>query len=169
MTWPDADMFGWHHDLEDRRLKALVLLSDLSASGQVMRYVKRSHGLRHPYRMFFRNHVELSFCEKALGKLEIFETTGRAGDVFFFDSNGIHRGIRRPDAPVRDTFFVEYGIDTSNIWGGDPPRELVASLAVKDSAPFAELLRAGRKWDHPVTRKHPTWIENLYAIDAWRV
>ena len=163
------DMFGWHHDLEDRRLKAVVLLTDLPASGQVMSYVKRSHVLRHPYRMFFRNNVDLAVCERALGKLEIFETTGGAGDVFFFDSNGIHRGNRRPDAPVRDTFFVEYGIDTSNIWGGDPPRALVASLARENDAPFAELLAAGRKWERPMTRKYPTWIENLYAIDAWRV
>lgn len=163
------DMFGWHHDLEDRRLKALVLLTDLPARGQVMSYVKGSHALRHPYRMFFRNEAALADCERALGRIEIVETTGRAGDVFFFDSNGIHRGNRRPDAPVRDTYFVEYGIDTSNIWGGDPPRELVEGLATPDNAPFAELLAAGRKWERKRTRKHPTWIENLHAIDAWRV
>lgn len=163
------DMFGWHHDLEDRRLKALVLLTDLTSEGQVMSYVRRSHRLRHAYRMFFRNDVELEACESALGKLEIVETTGRAGDVFFFDSNGIHRGNRRPDAPVRDTFFVEYGIDSSNIWGGDPPREIVDALSTADNAPFAELLAADRKWERPMTRKHPTWIENLHAIDDWRV
>jgi hypothetical protein len=163
------DMFGWHHDLEDRRLKALVLLTDLPATGQVMRYVKRSHRLRHGYRMFFRNGVDLETCRKALGPLEIFDSTGQAGDVFFFDSNGVHRGNRRPDAPVRDTFFIEYGIDTSNIWGGDPPRELVSALATPDNAPFAELLAAERKWERPSTRRHPSWIENLHAIDAWRV
>ncbi len=161
-------MFGWHHDLEDRRLKALVLLTDLESSGQVMSYVKRSHTLRHPYRMFFRNRVELRYCERQLGPVEVFETTGQAGDVFFFDSNGVHRGNRRADAAVRDTFFIEYGIETSNIWGGDPPRDLVASLAVKDNAPFAELLAAPRKWERPMTRKYPTWIENLHAVDTWR-
>lgn len=161
-------MFGWHHDLEDRRLKALVLLTDLDASGQVMGYVKRSHTLRHPYRMFFRNHADLRDCERVLGRVEVFETTGQAGDVFFFDSNGIHRGNRRPDAPVRDTYFVEYGIDTSNIWGGDPQRDLVASLAAPDGEPFAELLAAPRKWERGVVRKHPTWIENLHDVDAWR-
>lgn len=163
------DMFGWHHDLEDRRLKALVLLTDLPASGQVMSYVRGSHVLCHPYRMFFRNGVPLESCRRALGRIEIFETAGRAGDVFFFDSNGVHRGNRRADAPTRDTFFVEYGIDTSNIWGGDPSRALVSSLGAPDHAPFAELLAAGRKWERPQTRRHPSWIENLYAIDAWRV
>ncbi|MEZ4282685.1 MAG: ankyrin repeat domain-containing protein [Myxococcota bacterium] len=167
------DMFGWHHDLEDRRLKALVLLTDLPASGQVMSYVRGSHVLQHPYRMFFRNGVPLEHCRRALGPLRIFETAGRAGDVFFFDSNGVHRGNRRPDAPTRDTFFVEYGIDASNIWGGDPPRALVNSLAASgdspDGSPFAELLAADRKWERPQTRRHPSWIENLYAIDAWRV
>ena len=134
-----------------------------------MSYVKGSHTLRHPYRMFFRNEVALADCERELGRIEIVETTGRAGDVFFFDSNGVHRGNRRPDAPVRDTYFVEYGIDTSNIWGGDPPRELVEGLATRDNAPFAELLAAGRKWERNQRRKHPTWVENLHAIDAWRV
>ncbi len=163
------DMFGWHHDLEDRRLKALVLLSDLPATGQVMRYVKRSHRLRHPYRMFFRNAVDLETCRRALGPLELFDATGSAGDVFFFDSNGVHRGQRRPDAPVRDTFFVEYGIDRSNLWGGDPERDLVAALSTPDHAPFAELLAAERKWERPAARRHPSWVENLRAIDAWRV
>ena len=163
------DMFGWHHDLEDRRLKALVLLTDLPAAGQVMSYVRGSHVLRHPYRMFFRNGVPLEACRRALGRLEIFETAGRAGDVFLFDSNGVHRGNRRPDAPTRDTFFVEYGIDASNIWGGDPPQSLVTALAAPDDAPFAELIAAEKKWERSQTRRHPSWIENLYAIDAWRV
>lgn len=161
-------MFGWHHDLEDRRLKALVLLTDLDPSGQVMGYVKRSHGLRHPYAMFFRNKASLRDCERRIGRIEIFETTGRAGDVFFFDSNGIHRGNRRENAPVRDTFFVEYGVDTSNIWGGDPQRDLVANLVAPPDDPFAELLAAPRKWERGVVRKHPTWIENLHDVDAWR-
>ncbi len=163
------DMFGWHHDLEDRRLKALVLLTDLPASGQVMRYVRGSHVLQHPYRMFFRNGVPLDYCRRALGRPLIFETTGRAGDVFFFDSNGVHRGNRRPDAPTRDTFFVEYGIDASNIWGGDPPRALVEALSTPENAPFAELIAADKKWQRPQSRRHPSWIENLYGIDAWRV
>jgi hypothetical protein len=119
--------------------------------------------------MFFHNGVPLEHCRRALGRLEIFETAGRAGDVFFFDSNGVHRGNRRPDAPTRDTFFVEYGIDTSNIWGGDPPRSLTTALGAPDDAPFTELIAADKKWQRPQTRRHPSWIENLYAIDAWRV
>jgi hypothetical protein len=163
-----TDMFGWHHDLEDRRLKTLILLTDLPPSGQVMSYVKGSHVLRHDHRQFFRNRLELADCERRLGRAEIALTVGRAGDVFFFDSNGVHRGNRRPTAPVRDAYFIEWGIDTSNIWGGDPPRELVASLVGPGLGPFAELLAAPRKWSKPMTRRHPTWIETLHAVDAWR-
>ncbi|MEZ4331493.1 MAG: phytanoyl-CoA dioxygenase family protein [Myxococcota bacterium] len=164
----DTDMFRWHHDLEDRRLKALVLLTDVPPEGQAMRYALGSHGLRHPHRAFFRNAADLAAYERRRGRVSIVETTGRAGDVFFFDSNGIHRGQRRPDAPVRDTFFVEYGIDTSNIWGGDPAREVLDRFAAPDGAPFAELCAAERKWLRPMTRRHPSWIENLYDVDAWR-
>lgn len=162
------DMFGWHHDLEDRRLKALVLVSDLDASGQVMSYVKRSHLPRHPYRMFFRNAVDPVAFTHAHGSFEVVETTGRAGDVYLFDSNGVHRGNRRPDAPVRDTFFIEYGIETSNIWGGDPDPALVASLATAENAPLCELMAAPRKWERTTARRLPSWLENLYEIDAWR-
>lgn len=164
----DTDMFRWHHDLEDRRLKALVLLTDLPPGGQVMSYVVGSHALRHPYRAFFRNAADLAAYERRHGRASIVETTGRAGDVFFFDSNGIHRGNRRPDAPVRDTFFVEYGIDTSNIWGGEPPRDVLERFAGPEGEPFAELCAAAPKWLRPMTRKHPSWIENLYDVDAWR-
>jgi hypothetical protein len=163
-----SDMFGWHHDLEDRRLKTLVLLTDLDVSGQVMSYVKRSHLPRHPYRMFFRNGVDPAAFARTQGPLDVCETTGRAGDVFLFDSNGFHRGIRRPAAPVRDTFFIEWGIETSNIWGGDPDPALVASLATEEDAPLRELMAAPPKWTRTSTRRLPSWLENLYEIDTWR-
>jgi hypothetical protein len=164
----ENDMFGWHHDLEERRLKALILLTDLDETDQVMSYVKGSHQLFHPYKMFFRNSADLRYCKKALGSVEILQTTGRAGDVFFFDSNGVHRGNRRREARVRDTFFVEYGIDTSNLWGGDPDQSLVAELTGQDHNPFKELMAAPRKWEKVTQRRRPTWLENLYEIDAWR-
>lgn len=161
-------MFGWHHDLEDRRIKALVLLTDLPEHGQVMRYLKGSHRLLHSYRMFFRNNVDFEACTRALEKPEVVDSVGRAGDVFFFDSNGIHRGFRRLDAPVRDAFFVEYGVDRSNVWGGDPEVGVIRDATGGGDGPFGELLHAPPKWSRPMTRRFPSWIENLHAVDAWR-
>jgi hypothetical protein len=119
-TAKDRDMFGWHHDLEDRRLKLLILLTDVGPADQYMSYVAGSHRLCHPYEMFLDNRCSLEYCREKLGRLEVFNTEGRAGDAFLFDSNGIHRGNRRPQGAVRDACFVEYSGDCSDIWGGTP-------------------------------------------------
>ncbi|MFK7896705.1 MAG: phytanoyl-CoA dioxygenase family protein [Myxococcota bacterium] len=164
----ENDMFGWHHDLEERRMKVLILLTDVETTDQVMTYVKGSHRLYHPYKMFFRNSVDLRYCEKELDAVEIMETTGRAGDVFLFDSNGIHRGNRKKNARIRDTFFIEYGIDESNLWGGNPQEDVIGQFALPQVNPFEELLAAPKKWEKSVRRRLPTWLENLYEVDAWR-
>jgi hypothetical protein len=164
----ENDMFGWHHDLEDRRLKAMILLTDVGGNDQRMSYVKGSHALFHPYAMFFRNESSLAYCREHLGVAEVFEGTGEAGDVFFFDSNGTHRGNRRPDARIRDAFFFELGIDTSNVWGGDIPLLGSVGKETEGPDPFAVMRRTEKKWERPITRRFPTWIENLFEIEAWR-
>ena len=163
-----TDMFGWHHDIEDRRIKAMVLLTQVDESDQAMSYVIGSHALYHPYEMFLRNTSSLEYCQEKLGKVEIRHTIGKPGDVFIFDSNGTHRGNRRPDARVRDTFFVEYNTDASNIWGGDVQADVFDGLAFPNGNPFTDLMSAEKKWTRPVTRTHPTWIENLPRIETWR-
>ena len=120
----DHHMFGWHHDLEDQRFKMMVLLTDVGESDQPMSYVVASHKLFHPYSMFSTNQCSLDYCREHLGEVEIYSTIGKAGDVFFFDSNGAHRGNRRLGASIRDAFFVEYTTDKSDIWGGDIRREI---------------------------------------------
>src|SRR5439155_16491644 len=83
----DHAMFGWHHDLEDMRLKVMVLITDVSERDQTMSYVLGSHKLFHPLVMFLKNHCSLDYCRKHLGELEIYDTIGTAGDVLLFDSN----------------------------------------------------------------------------------
>ena len=165
----DRDMFAWHHDMEDRRLKLFVLLTDVGPNDQYMSYVCGSHRLYHPYAMFLDNRCSLEYCREKLGRLEVFNTEGRAGDAFLFDSNGIHRGNRRPQGAVRDACFVEYSGDCSDIWGGDIPAGALDGLRFERGNPFKRFLATEKKWERPVTRKAPTWAENLPNIGVWAV
>jgi len=161
------DMFGWHHDMEDKRLKMLILLTHVDVKDQHMSYVVGSHQLFHPYEMFLNNACSLEYCRKHLNDIEIFDATGQAGDVFLFDSNGAHRGCRRETAAVRDAFFVEYTADRSDIWGGDIEPKVLADLALAEHNPFDWMMAVEKKWNLPVTRTVPTWPENLPYIDRW--
>ena len=161
------DMFGWHHDMEDRRLKLLVLLTDVGPNDQYMSYVLGSNRLFHPYEMFLENECSLEYCRVNLGELRIFNTVGRAGDVFLFDSNGAHRGNRRPEGKVRDAYFVEYSGDRSDVWGGDLVAGALEGLEWSGHNPFGAFLEADRKWERTAARHHPTWVENLPDIASW--
>jgi len=161
------DMFGWHHDMEDRRLKLLILLTDVGPDDQYMSYVLGSNRLFHPYEMFLENPCSLDYCRDRLGAIRIFDTIGRAGDVFLFDSNGAHRGNRRPQGAVRDACFVEYSGDRSDVWGGDLAPEVRDELAASGRHPFEAFLAARKKWERAADRRRPTWVENLPDVGSW--
>jgi len=164
----DNDMFGWHHDMEEQRLKAFVLLTDLGDDDQYMSYVAGSHALLHPYEMYRRNACSLDYCRSRLPRVEIVRTIGTAGDAFVFDSNGAHRGNRRPTATVRDALFLEFATDRSTVWGTTASREDLSAVAAGGPDPFRWLLETvPRKWEKRVRRTAPSWIENLPHLERW--
>jgi hypothetical protein len=161
------DMFGWHHDMEEKRFKVMVLLSDVCPEDQHMSYALGSHRPYHPYKMFFRNKCGLDYCRRHQPELSIFDAVGRAGDLFVFDSNGAHRGTRRPTGGVRDVFLFELSADKSEVWGGDVDRALLERISRGDGHPFGPMLATRPKWTQPVTRTHPSWVENLPHLERW--
>lgn len=161
------DMFGWHHDMEEKRFKVMILLTGVGAGGQHMSYVVGSHALLHPYAMFFDNPCSLEYCRAHLSDVEVFDAVGSAGDVFIFDSNGAHRGNRSESADIRDVFIVEYTADTSHIWGGDVDPRIFDAIGPVAPNPFERLMRSPRIWERPVARQSPTWIENLPHVERW--
>ncbi|MEP7362498.1 MAG: phytanoyl-CoA dioxygenase family protein [Acidobacteriota bacterium] len=171
--YPPADStnkraFSWHHDMEERRLKALVLLTDVGEADQHMSYVAGSHTLYHPYEMFLENSCTHDYCQERLGHVEVVHAIGRAGDVFLFDSNGAHRGIRRPNAAVRDAFFVEFATSISQVWGGDLDGPYIESLAAAAGVnPFDRMLAARKKWTPPIVRSVSGWAETLPQLHTW--
>ncbi|MBW2716695.1 MAG: phytanoyl-CoA dioxygenase family protein, partial [Deltaproteobacteria bacterium] len=115
------DMFRWHHDLEGRQLKLMVLMTEVLESDHTMSYVCRSHKIDHPLHRFRDNRLSLVYCSRFLGELEILQTTGAPGDAYIFNSNGTHMGNRRENARSRDVFMLDYNSDPSNVYGGDIP------------------------------------------------
>jgi hypothetical protein len=117
--------------------------------------------------MFFSNSCNLDYCRDQLGEIQLFHTLGRAGDIFLFDSNGVHRGNRRPEGATRDAYFVEYTINPADVWGGDPSPVALADIAAGAHNPFAWMLTAPKRWSQPSSRQAPAWIETLPNINSW--
>ncbi|HET9062508.1 MAG TPA: phytanoyl-CoA dioxygenase family protein, partial [Candidatus Binatia bacterium] len=128
------DMFAWHHDLEGRRLKLMILLTEISKQDHTMSYVVGSHRIEHPWHRFQQNRLSLGYCSRRLDRLEIVETTGVPGDAYVFDSNGAHMGNRRSTARRRDVFMVEYNSDPSNIYGGDVHASALTRVGEEEQA-----------------------------------
>jgi hypothetical protein len=160
------DMFGWHHDMEEKRVKMMLLLTDVGPRDQHMSYVVGSHRLFHPYPMFFANACSLEYCGRHLPAIEVHDAVGNAGDAFLFDSNGAHRGIRRESGRVRDVLLVELSADRSDLWGGDVAPEALAAVP-RARNPFLPFLAAEKRWTRGRVRRHPTWVETLPRVDAW--
>ncbi len=166
-TVAERDMFIWHHDVEDRRLKVMILLSDVAPGDQHLSYVCGSQRLFHPYAMFQANPCGVDYCRERLGELEIYDAVGNAGDVFLFDSNGAHRGNRRAGGRVRDVFLVELNASPANLWGGDVDARLLDELR-PDPDLFARFLTAEKKWTAP-NLDESSWIAALPILNSWRI
>ena len=166
-TVPDRDMFGWHHDMEEKRCKVMVLLTDVGEHDQAMSYVLGSHKLFHPYIMFMCNPCTLEYCRKHMSDVTVYDAHGSAGDVFLFDTNGAHRGNRRERAATRDVFLVEYSADRSNVWGGDVDASVLRGLPAEAVQPFEPMLAAPKRWTLPLTRGAPNWVITLPQIETW--
>ena len=165
-----SEQFGWHHDMEDRQLKAMILLTDVGEDDQPMSYVRGSHAVFHPYSRFLTNRLEFDYVRTYLGDIEIVNLTGRAGDVFMFDSNGMHRG-NRSRGRVRDAFFVEFTADRNmtNVWGSEVPRDRLEPALLHQDHPLGPLLSVTPKWKRlePQKRKRPSWAESLERPETW--
>jgi hypothetical protein len=135
-----------------------------------MEYVRGSHRAFHPYPRFLKNALDLEYCRGYLDEIDVVKTVGSAGDVFFFDSNGMHRGTRSRGR-VRDALFVELTADRNraNLWGTELPRERIrATTGATDL--FEPLLSVEPKWKRArqaPRRNRPSWVDSLEDPAKW--
>lgn len=158
--------FKWHHDMDDKRLKFMLLLTDVTEKDQYMTYVRGSHQVFHPYGRFLKNGLDFDYCRQFIENIEVLKAIGAAGDLIMFDSNGMHSANRSKSAR-RDIFLLEFSADKFNVWGGDLP----------EGAPQAELcsvldrfLAVTPKWNRARggnRRKATSWAISLEEPSKW--
>lgn len=83
--------FQWHHDCKRKQLKVFVLLKDLNKEDQVLLYAPGTHKKLH----IFSSYEDSRFSGKNVEEMSTPVTiSGKAGTVFFIDTNGLHKGVR---------------------------------------------------------------------------
>ena len=100
--------YRWHHDARGKQMNLMVFLSDVTAKGQRMSYLRRSH---NRYYSHYRGITNPLFDNDVFSSTElherIIECIGPSGTVAMFDSNGLHSGNRN-DVEGRDTLNINY-------------------------------------------------------------
>lgn len=153
----DKDMFRWHHDMNESNVKLMILLTDIGDLDQTMSYVAGSHLPYHPIEMFEDN----AYPEHQLRRSNapVLRTTGCAGDAFFFDANGAHRGDRRSEGRTRDAMFVEFTTDKTQMWG--------SSSDLPKHRAFAHMAATPPRWLEETKHRETTWIRTLRHPELW--
>lgn len=163
--------FLWHHDMEDRQLKIMILLTEVGEQDQYMTYVRGSHEAFHPVERFETNALDFDYCRTYLDDIDVVKLTGEPGDMFLFDSNGMHRG-NRSNGRIRDAFFVEFTADRNqgNVWGTSAGKRSLPRECAEPGHPLSPMLSVQPKWERvrnqPV-RKTSTWLASLEDPSQW--
>lgn len=93
---PPSDIF---HSDGYRQISFMLLLADLDENNIHMEYCLKSHLRQQP--TYRRERIDQ---EKVSEIWEILAVTGKAGDLFVFDTEGIHRGRYEADYKTRTVF-----------------------------------------------------------------
>ena len=98
----------WHHDCVGHRLKVFVLLSDTYHSkGQKTFYISESNKNKYStYNTFIDDEKRVP--ESLINLSKISELDGKKGDLFIFDTNGLHKGNYENEIDDRDIVQLEF-------------------------------------------------------------
>jgi len=167
----------WHIDGFGKQLHIMILLTDIGEDDQYLNYVKGAHKIKYPYEFFESRVPEHQFlysnledCKKRMGdsELEFFCGTGKAGDVFLFDTNAVHRA-RRSNGKSRDVIIASYAPKNGMTWNLPLPKEAVENNAlgegVKTFDQIIELNKADPNGD--VFPELVSWVKSLRHLNKW--
>lgn len=160
----EINFFTWHHDKSGSRLKMMILLGDVEERSRHLSYVLGSHKMSHAYETYCSGQSGIDYYEKITGKTPIiFKALGKAGDIFLFDTNGIHKANCGEIA--RDTFIITYSPDKHLIFKVTLPYQFFDNKVVDERHPFFRVLAAqSRKYFMPA---YGGWLGSLDHVDAW--
>ena len=163
--------FVWHHDGWGRKVNAMILLTEIGDGDQHMAYKKGTHRAYRGFRRFDPATFSDEEVARDFAGHETFRCTGNPGDVFVFDSNGLHSAVAT-EGRVRDTcVFMFYGDGTFN-FRQTIPDELLAGARPSDLHPLREILRRNairdRRHDNSLfPLRGRSWPKSLGQVGEW--
>jgi len=164
--------FQWHHDAWGKSVNVMFLLSDVEEGDQYMTYITGSHTIRHSFEKFMHSRLTLEYAQehmqKKIEESNIFKCTGKAGDIFVFDTNGVHSG-NRTSGKARDTFIVSYSTDKSHVWKLKfDEHKVPGALQANNYNPFNRMLECRRNNpDGSIFPEFKSWVDTVINISSW--
>jgi hypothetical protein len=157
--------FQWHHDAWGRRINMMIILTEVGEGDQHMTYAKGSHLLRHSYDKYVNSRFSREEFAERCGHLEVLNCYAQPGDIYIFDSNGIHSG-NRTNGRTRDTFIVEYTRLSHSIWAHRIPAEFLEGFSEAQLEPLKWMLRQDRS-KRRLAPALNSWVDQLPRVDKW--
>ena len=157
--------FQWHHDAWGKRINMMIVLTEVGEGDQHMTYAKGSHRFHHPYDKYLHTRFSREEFAARCGHLEVLNCYAKPGDIYIFDSNGLHSG-NRTIGKTRDTFVIEYTRLSSAVWAHRIPPEFLSGIDARRLRPLQWILRQDRG-SRPLAPPVNSWVDGLLRIDKW--
>ena len=157
--------FQWHHDAWGKRINMMIVLTEVGEGDQHMTYAKGSHRLRHTYDKYANSRFSQEEFTQRCSRMEILNCYAKPGDIYIFDSNGIHSG-NRTAGRTRDTFIIEYSRLAHTIWAHRIPPEFLQGFSEKQLEPLSWMLRQDRS-KRALAPAVNSWVGQLLRVDKW--
>jgi hypothetical protein len=130
-----------------------------------MTYAKGTHRLRHSYDRYLDSRVNREEFAQRYGRFEVLDCVAQPGDIYIFDSNGIHSG-NRTAGRARDTFIIEYTRAAHAVWAHRIPLEFLSGFGEGELRPLKWILRQDRR-RRPLAPPVNSWVLGLHRPDKW--
>jgi hypothetical protein len=157
--------FQWHHDAWGKRINMMIILTEVGESDQHMTYAKGSHRLHHPYEKYVNSRFSADEFAANCGGMEVLKCVAQPGDIYVFDSNGIHSG-NRTGGRTRDTFIIEYTRQAQAVWAHTVPAEFLHGFDEAQREPFRWILREDRR-GRPLPPARNSWVDQMFRVHEW--
>ena len=157
--------FQWHHDAWGKRINMMIVLTEVGEGDQYMTYAKGSHRFHHPYDKYVNSRFSPEEFNARCGHLEVLNCYAKPGDIYMFDSNGLHSG-NRTLGRARDTFVIEYTRLSSAVWAHRIPPQFLIGIDPQRLQRLQWILRQDRE-RRPLAPPVNSWVEGLLRVDKW--
>ncbi len=134
-TDKSSGSYLWHFDIRGKQIKMMIMLSDVDDNGQHFSFVPKTH-----VRRSYLSQAQHRFSDQDLKKDKLWSSvincTGTIGTVLLFDTNGIHRGTRKPTV-TRENLTSNFNTGYRHLYPLHIPKSVIPNLTLQQQ----ELLR----------------------------